>query len=83
MLAAQWQLYNDTGLVFGRSVFEYAVLTAKKIKRTLPDELQHLPHREGLTIIAMQPPLFIHPRRARYCHTLMGSAIRPFAEASA
>jgi carbamoyltransferase len=45
MLATQWQLYNDTGIVLPKRL-RYALLTAKKIKRTLPDELQNIPHRE-------------------------------------
>ena len=45
MLATQWRLYHDTGMVLPNRL-RYALLTAKKIKRTLPGELQNIPHRE-------------------------------------
>src|SRR3989442_6449207 len=45
MLAAQWKLLRETGIVLPRRIL-YALLTAKKIKRTLPDQLRRLPRAE-------------------------------------
>lgn len=45
MFAAQWALYRETGTVLPRRL-QYALLTAKQIRRTLPDDLAGLPRAE-------------------------------------
>ncbi|HEY3131653.1 MAG TPA: carbamoyltransferase C-terminal domain-containing protein [Acidobacteriota bacterium] len=45
MLAAQWRLLRETGIVLPRRIL-YALLTAKKIKRALPDQFRRLPRAE-------------------------------------
>src|SRR6185436_19822348 len=45
MLAAQWQLYKDTGIVLPRRL-RYGLLTAKQVRRTVPENLARLPRKE-------------------------------------
>jgi carbamoyltransferase len=39
MLSAQWQLYQDTGIILPRRIL-YALLTAKQIRRKVPDDFE-------------------------------------------
>jgi len=82
MLAAQWQLYNErTGFAEACSI---CALTERRSSERFPMNSSTSRNENGLTIIAMQPPLFIHPRSSALLSLRsMGSAIRPFAEASA
>jgi carbamoyltransferase len=45
MLAAQWQLYKDTGIVLPKRL-RYGLLTAKQVRRTVPENLARLPRKE-------------------------------------
>jgi len=45
MLATQWELLRDTGIVLPRRIL-YALLTAKKIRRTVPENLRPVARME-------------------------------------
>jgi len=45
MFRTQWQLWRDTGTILPRRLL-YASLTAKQVRRKLPDHLKGIPRRE-------------------------------------
>jgi carbamoyltransferase len=46
MLSSQWDLYRQTGIVLPRRIL-YALLTAKKMRRTVPETLRQIPRMES------------------------------------
>jgi carbamoyltransferase len=66
MLRTQWDLFRDTGIILPNRIL-YALLTAKKIQRTLPDELRSIRRAEW---------------EHHYCHAAAAFFTSPFDQAT-
>lgn len=66
MLGTQWDLFRDTGIILPRRIL-YALLTAKKISRTVPDQLRSFRRAEW---------------EHHYCHAAAAFFTSPFDQAT-
>jgi len=66
MLASQWEVFRDSGIVLPRRIL-YALLTAKKIRRAVPESLRSVPRMEW---------------EHHYCHAAAAFFTSPFDRAT-